>query len=152
MATNRAFGNNIIFLQQFFSISEGDVPCVPPMAAPMILECVPCTSMSTQQNGHTHLPNTPSELLTNSSPIPIHWPRQSVEQREHLLPCHEMGNNCCRKRSLLPKTIFSVTTFKKHSYKFPFLLNFYQRFLGFLQEYPRICIFRPSSRKTLQVF
>ena len=36
VAKNRAFGNNIIFLQQFFSISGGGRSlCPPPMAAPM---------------------------------------------------------------------------------------------------------------------
>ena len=38
VAKNRAFGNNIIFLQQFFQF-RGDVPCVPPpLSAPMHLE------------------------------------------------------------------------------------------------------------------
>ena len=60
--------------------------------------------------------------------------------------------NCCRKMVLFPKALFLATTFPKLAKHLIFLLNFYQNFSKFSQNFPTICVFRPNARKSNEWF
>ena len=49
---------------------------------------------------------------------------------------------------LFPRALFLATTFPKLSKNLIFLLNFYQKFSKFSQNFPTICVFRPKAGKT----
>ena len=68
------------------------------------------------------------------------------ENRERPPP-PEMEKNCCRKMILFPKALFLATTFPKIVKNSIFLLNFYQKFSKISQNFPKIRIFRPNTRK-----
>ena len=48
---------------------------------------------------------------------------------------------------LFPKALFLATTIPKLAKNLIFLLNFYQRFSKFSQNFPTISVFRPNARK-----
>ena len=47
---------------------------------------------------------------------------------------------CCRKMRLFPKALFLASTFPKVSKNSIFLLNFYQKFSKFSQNFQTICV------------
>ena len=55
---------------------------------------------------------------------------------------------CWRKMVLFPKALFLATTFPKLAKNSIFLLNFYQKFSKFSQNFQTISIFRPNARKS----
>ena len=48
---------------------------------------------------------------------------------------------------LFPKALFLATTFPKIVKNSIFILNFYQKFSKFSQNFSTICVFRPNARK-----
>ena len=48
---------------------------------------------------------------------------------------------------LFPKALFLATTFPKVAKNSIFLLNFYQKFSKFSQNFQNNCVFRPNARK-----
>ena len=75
-----------------------------------------------------------------------HRRRQGGGHRERSPP-PEIEKNCCRKMMLFPKALFLATTFPKIDKNSIFLLNLYQKFSKFSQNFQTICIFRPNTRK-----
>ena len=55
--------------------------------------------------------------------------------------------NCFRKMLLFPMALFLATTFPKVAKKSIFLLNFYQKFSKYFQNFQNSCVFRPNARK-----
>ena len=60
--------------------------------------------------------------------------------------------NCCRKMVLFPKALFLATTFPKLAKNLNFLLNFYQKFSKFSQNFPTICFFVQTREKLTRCF
>ena len=58
----------------------------------------------------------------------------------------------CRKMMLFPKALFLATTFPKVAKNSMCLLNFYQNFLKFSQNFQTICVFCPNARKVNTLF
>ena len=56
----------------------------------------------------------------------------------------EIEKKCRRKMMLFPKALLLATTFPQIDKNSIFLMNFYQKFSKFSQNFPTICIFRPK--------
>ena len=48
---------------------------------------------------------------------------------------------------LFPKALFLATTFPKVAKHSIFLLNFYQKFSKFSENFSTVCVFRPNAQK-----
>ena len=55
--------------------------------------------------------------------------------------------NCCWKMMLFPKPVYLATTFPKVAKNPISLLNYYQKFTNFSQNFPTICVFCPNAKK-----
>ena len=78
--------------------------------------------------------------------IDMHRRRQGGgEHRERPPPRNR--KNCCRKMVLFPKGLFVATTFPKLAKNSIFLLNFYQKFSKFSQNFPNNLCFSSKRAK-----
>ena len=74
------------------------------------------------------------------------WRRQGGTQGT--FPPPEIEKNCCRKMMLFPKALFLASTLPKFAKNSFFLLNSYQKFSKFSQNFQTVCVFCPNARKS----